>query len=115
MIKEWYRTVLQKGLATGYFPEPDKTIPAVPAQFVEEAKRVFAQFLPKEEGEISKEMTIVTGCRLLGGFMGDETKKEKWVGKKVEEFVKRMERVAEAAVHAPQEAYTAYVKSQQRE
>uniref|UniRef100_A0A0G4G6T3 Uncharacterized protein n=1 Tax=Chromera velia CCMP2878 TaxID=1169474 RepID=A0A0G4G6T3_9ALVE len=29
--------------------------------------------------------------------------------------MKRMEKVAEAAVHAPQEAYTAYVKSQQRE
>uniref|UniRef100_A0A0G4FNS7 Uncharacterized protein n=1 Tax=Chromera velia CCMP2878 TaxID=1169474 RepID=A0A0G4FNS7_9ALVE len=80
---------------------------------MEEAKRVFAEFLPKEEE--GKGMTIVTGCRLLRGFVGDEAEKEKWVGKKVEEFVKRTERVAEAAVHAPQEVYTAYVKSQQRE
>ena len=60
-------------------------------------------------------VSIKTGCRYLGGYVGDETGLKNFTNDKVKGWVSCVERVAEAAVHQPQALNAVLVKSIQAE
>ena len=70
-VLEWFKMISQ-GPKFGYFPEPSKCYLVVAPEFVEEAAKVFEGYA----------VNIVTGHKLLGGFIGDELETEKWVQQK---------------------------------
>ena len=59
-ILEWLKLLMSEGPKFGYFPEPDKSYLVVHADFIDEAKLIFADL----------NVNIVTGQRFLGGFIG---------------------------------------------
>uniref|UniRef100_A0A0G4HNE4 Uncharacterized protein n=1 Tax=Chromera velia CCMP2878 TaxID=1169474 RepID=A0A0G4HNE4_9ALVE len=73
---------------------------------MQKAKKIFAEF---------PDLQIVEGTRLLGGYVGTDAHRKKWVQEKVKEWARNVERVATAAEFAPHEAYIACSKSLQHE
>uniref|UniRef100_A0A0G4GFZ6 Uncharacterized protein n=1 Tax=Chromera velia CCMP2878 TaxID=1169474 RepID=A0A0G4GFZ6_9ALVE len=73
---------------------------------MQKAKKIFAEF---------PDLQIVEGTRLLGGHVGTDVHREKWVWEKVKEWARSVERVATAAEFAPHEAYAACSKALQHE
>jgi len=61
-VLEWFKMISQEGPKFGYFPEPSKCYLVVAPEFVEEAAKVFEGYA----------VNIVTGHKLLGGFIGEE-------------------------------------------
>ena len=97
--------ISQEGPKFGYFPEPSKCYLVVGPEFVEEAAKVFEGY----------EVNIVTGHKLLGGFIGDELETEKWLQQKNNIWLKSIKCTARAAVQQPQAAHVALTKSIQNE
>jgi hypothetical protein len=104
-LAHWLRSLMLKGPAYGYFPEPAKSYLIVAPEFVEQAKEVFEQF----------GVNVVSGQRFLGGFIGNETEKEIHIRKKVANWSANVKRLAEVALSQPQAAFAALTKSLQFE
>ena len=104
-VKEWFSGLIEKGPAFGYFPQPSKSVLVVHPSFVDTAESVF--------GDMG--IRVVTGCRYLGGYVGDNSGKLEYISDRVERWARCVGRVAEAAVHQPQASYVAMVKSIQAE
>ena len=60
-------------------------------------------------------MNIVTSHRFLGGFIGNENDVNDWISKKVDVWVKSVEKLSAVAQQEPQSAYIAFTKSLQCE
>jgi hypothetical protein len=60
-LKEWFVSLMQKGPAYGYLPEPHKSFLIVTREFEQSAKEIFDDL----------GVTVVNGQRFLGGFIGD--------------------------------------------
>ena len=97
--------ISQEGPKFGYFPEPSKCYLVVAPEFVEEAAKVFEGYA----------VNIVTGHKLLGGFIGDELETEKWLQQKINIWINSIKCIARAAVQQPQAAHVALTKSTQNE
>jgi hypothetical protein len=98
-LVEWLTLLMEEGPTFGYFPEPAKSILIVAPAMVEEAKRIFTGPL---------KVTVVTGARFLGGFVGEESKRRAYVEAKAKEWVAVTTKLAEIAELQPQAAYTAF-------
>jgi len=99
------RTILERGPARGYFPEPSKSIlicnPAVRATVQAE----LAEFSFQYED----------GYRHVGGFIGTPEAKTKWIQPQIQQWIKGIERLANVAPRFPQTAYAGLAKSLQLE
>jgi len=104
-VLEWFKMISQEGPKFGYFPEPSKCYLVVAPEFVEEAAKVFEGYA----------VNIVTGHKLLGGFIGDELETEKWLQQKINIWINSIKCIARAAVQQPQTAHVALTKSIQNE
>lgn len=104
-LKEWFQSLMNAGPLYGYHPEPHKSILIVSENFHDKAKTQF------EELGIS----IVTGNRFLGGYIGDKAGKEEYVHNKVVKWVNSIERLGVISKSQPQAAYAALTKSLQNQ
>ena len=104
-IKEWFELLSERGPRYGYYPEPSKSVLVVDQRYKDEAASVF-------EGT---GVSVVTGHRFLGGFVGDREGGVCFVEKKVEDWVSYVQKLADAAKSQPQAAYASLVKSLQCE
>jgi len=58
---------------------------------------------------------ILTGHRILGGFIGSESEKSNWIQKKVDFWVKSVNKISQIAKNDPHSAFVAVSKSLQNE
>ena len=93
----WFDGLRSLGLDYGYYPQPTKSVLVVTAENVAAAQERF--------GDLG--IRVVTGLHFLGGFIGDKGNIVNYVQTKVEEWVKCVDCLVEAAVIQPQAAYAA--------
>ena len=96
-----------EGLKHGYYNEVSKMILVVTPQFVDRAKERFKEF----------GVQVLTGHRLLGGFIGSasENLKSSWVLKKIDAWTQYIQKISKVAKYDPQSAFIAVSKSLQNE
>ncbi len=101
-IRKYWDSLNKHGPAYGYCPKSEKSVIIVkdPAN-IEKAKTLF-------DG-INIEITC-EAQRHLGAVIGTEEFKTQYVGKKVEKWVKDIEKLAEFAEEEPQAALSAFSK-----
>ena len=58
---------------------------------------------------------VLTGHRLLGGFIGSEEEKKSWFLKKNEAWIQHINKISRVAKYDPQSAFIAVSKSLQNE
>ena len=75
--------LLIEGPKHGYYNEVSKMVLIVAPQFVEQAKEAFVGF----------GVEILTGHRILGGFIGSGSEKSNWLQKKVDFWVKSVNKI----------------------
>ncbi|KAF6209915.1 hypothetical protein GE061_015669 [Apolygus lucorum] len=102
-LKSWWDKLNQVGPGYGYFPQGRKTSLVVHPAEVEEAQGVFC----------GTGITVVTGHRFLGGYVGQPEGKQQFVEAKVQDWVQQVEKLSEAGVHQPQAAHAVFCKSAQ--
>ena len=102
-VRDWLSSLMKIGPKFGYHPEPSKSVVVVSEKFVSEAKQIF-------EGS---GVTIATGSRFLGGFVGSRKEQESFLLKKVEGWENCVQRLSSIAKSQPQAAYAALSKSLQ--
>ena len=61
-LREWFDKLCEMGPDFGYYPEPEKTVLVVDSKDETVADRLFVEL----------GVTVVTGHRFLGGFIGDQ-------------------------------------------
>ena len=95
----------QLGPARGYFPKPLKSIVVCHEARMDQAKANLARF----------KFQYCDGHRYVGGFIGTEEAKAKWLEPKIQAWVYGVEQLARVARRFPQAAYAGLVKSLQSE
>ncbi|KAF6204954.1 hypothetical protein GE061_019121 [Apolygus lucorum] len=58
-------------------------------------------------------ITVVTGQRLLGGYVADKEGKQAYLKKKMEKWTDSIKKISMASITQPQSAYVAFTKSVQ--
>ncbi len=104
-IKALFQRLQEKGPEYGYYPEPTKSILVVSPENAEQAKFEFGDMGFK----------VVTGNRYLGSFLGDSSKRDEWIMKKIDQWILGIQKLAVAARSNPQCAYIALQKSLQQQ
>ncbi len=104
-IRRHFIQLQEIGPNYGYFPEPSKSIIVVASHNLEKAKPYF-----KDLG-----FEVVTGCRYLGGFIGEASNQQLWIQEKTEAWVDSIKELAMVAERYPQAAYAGLQKSLQQE
>ena len=104
-IDEFFELLQLWGPATGYFPDPTKSILVVKPHSVE---RVTDRF-------IHMGFQVTTGARYLGKYVGDTTDQAKYVDAKVTEWTDGIYRLSTFARSSPQCTFIALQKSYQKE
>ena len=104
-LREWFDKLCEMGPDFGYYPEPEKTILVVDSKDKTVADRLFVEL----------GVTVVTGHRFLGGFIGDQEGNDEYVKQKVQKWVQCVESLTKAAESQPQAAHAALTKSLQFE
>ena len=102
---EWLKLLIIEGPKHGYYNEVSKMILVVAPQFVDRAKERFKEF----------GVQVLTGHRLLGGFIGSESEKSSWVLKKIDAWTQYIQKISKVAKYDPQSAFIAVSKSLQNE
>ena len=102
-LREWFNRLKVRGPLFGYFPEPAKTFLVVDESCRREAEEVF-------EGS---GVNVVCSHRLLGGIIGSELDKEKFLKDQIKKWVSDLECLTEIASSQPQVALAAFTKSLQ--
>ena len=102
---EWLKLLMKEGPRFGYYNELSKMILIVAPQFAEEAKLLFQEY----------GIVILTGHRLLGGFIGTEEEKLAWIKQKNDFWIKSVNKLAEIAKSDPHSVFIAISKSLQNE
>ena len=101
-LKTFWESLCQQGPPYGYFPKAAKSVLIVKDPLeLEKAKTIFAG--------VNIEITS-DGQRHLGAVIGSEAFKENYVKKKVEKWVKDIEKLSVFAEDEPQAALAAYAK-----
>ena len=95
LLKEWLDILMIEGPKFGYFPEPDKSYIVIHPDFIQEAQTVFD----------GMGVQIVTGRKLLGGFIGGKDDTVIWMEKKIERWVSAVHKLSNAAKSQPQAAF----------
>ncbi|CEM26585.1 unnamed protein product [Vitrella brassicaformis CCMP3155] len=103
---EWWDKLGERGPPYGYFPNAHKSILVVREGLEERAREVF---------EGVEGLTITTGSRYLGGYVGTREGRRAYVQQKVERWEECIRDVARAATKRPQQAHVVMTKSLQAE
>jgi len=93
------------GPARGYYPEPAKSILVCREEHMEHARRTLERF----------NFQYSDGHRYVGGFIGSEAARAKWLAPKIQDWVYGVNQLAKAARRYPQTAYAGLGKSLQSE
>ena len=104
-IEEWYLDLAAEGPKIGYQPEPTKSILVVSEKNFSKAERKF-NYLGFE---------VTTGARYLGGYVGNNTSKNRYIEDKVNDWCESIKIFASMAPSIPQLVYAAVSKSLQHE
>jgi len=99
------KLLVKEGPKFGYFPEPEKSYLVVHPSQVEKAKQMFMDF----------QVNVVTGHRLLGGFIGSVDEMQKWIYKKVTDWATSIDCLSKAAVYEPYLVNVSLTRSLQNE
>ena len=99
-LREWFEKLSLIGPRFGYNPEPRKTVVIVHPCYTEEAKQLFDDI----------GITVVEGHRFLGGFIGSCASTQEYVQERVGMWVRKIEKLSDAAVFQPQAAFAALSK-----
>ena len=102
---QWLRLLNNEGPRYGYYNEVNKNILIVAPEFVTSATKTF--------GELG--VKVVTGHRVLGGFIGSEREKASWVTEKIDFWIEAVGKLSHIAKKDPQAAFIAISKSLQNE
>ena len=102
---EWLELLSFEGPKHGYNNEASKMILIVAPQFVEQAKIDFQEF----------GVEVLTGHRILGGFVGSQEDKSDWLKKKTNTWVHSVMKLSYVAKKDPHAAFVALSKSLQNE
>ena len=98
-IRQWWDTLLVQGPKYGYYPNAIKTALITKREHHEKALSVF-----KDTGV---EITVA-GKRYLGGALGSDEFIAEFITKKVEQWIKEVERLSEFAISQPHAAFAAF-------
>ena len=90
----------EMGLDFGYYLELEKTVLVVDSKDETVADGLFVEL----------GVTVVTGHRFLGGFIGDQEGNDEYVKQKVQKWVQYVENLTKAAESQPQAAHAALTK-----
>jgi hypothetical protein len=104
-LKSWLIELMQHGPDYGYFPEPSKSYLVARKEFEKVAKDIF-----QDPG-----VTVVSGRRLLGGFIGSEDDKQEYVADRVASWSHYVKILADTAKETPHQVFSAFTKSLQFE
>ena len=104
-VKEWYLCLSELGPLYGYFPEPRKSCVIVKEQSITLAQEIFE----------STGISVVTGGRLLGSYIGERAQALSFVLEKVRSWVSCLQDLISVTGSQPQASYHALVKSLQSE
>jgi hypothetical protein len=102
-IRLFFKRLQELGPDFGYFPEPSKSILVVRDHNLDKTKSAFADF----------EFQITTGCRYLGGFVGEALRS--WLEEKVQFWTAAICEITSTSKNFPQSAYSGLQKSLQQE
>ena len=102
VMRKWWDILNSSGPKYGYFPNAQKTTLIVKPALMDEAKKIF-----EDTGVTAK----TEGDRHLGAAIGSPEFKEKFVSKKVNDWIKDVEQLTLIAKDEPQLAYAAYTKA----
>ena len=99
MLRDWWDKIVRNGPDFGYFPKASKSWLVVKEENLSEAEELF-------EGT---GIHITTeGRKYLGGFIGTQEGKKKYVSQLVEEWVSQLSELSKIAKTEPQAAYSAF-------
>ncbi len=76
LLRSWMLTLIQRGSAYGYSPEPHKSYLVVSPELKEQAEALFANL----------GISVVTGQHFLSSFVGDDPGKTTFVQRKVNQW-----------------------------
>jgi hypothetical protein len=98
-LRKWYDFLLSRGPLYGYFPQPKKCILVVKEDKLAEAQELF----------IGTGVVITAaGARHLGGALGSQAFKEKFVGEKMREWIGQVELISRFAKTQPHAAFAVF-------
>ena len=98
-------TLLKFGPARGYYPAPEKSVVVCPPEREEAARSALSAF----------QFQYRDGHRYLGGFIGTEESKARWLKPKIQHWTRGVELLAKVAKRHPQTAYAGLTRSFQHE
>ena len=105
-LKDWLELLNEEGPKYGYYNQVSKNVLIVAPKFVEKATAIFGDF----------GVQIVTGQRVLGGFIGSDLDKKAWLEQKISFWSQAIKKISDiAAKKDPQAAFIAVSKSLQNE
>ena len=104
-VRRWFDKLLTDGPAYGYFPEPSKTVLVVRSSDLERANDLFHDL----------GVSVVTGSRFLGGFVGEQSLAADFVSNKVGVWCKCIQSLSDVAIDEPQALFAALARSLQFE
>jgi hypothetical protein len=111
-MRAWFDEMLIEGPKYGYFPKPAKCILVVKPHLLERAKEVFKKSgIIEIQTEGSKDTGVELtseGTRHLGAAVGHTSFRHSYVKEKVEQWVNKVEKLAEVAVTQPHAAFAAF-------
>ena len=102
-VRRWFDRLLIDGPAYGYFPEPSKTVLVVGSSDLERASDLFCDL----------GVSVVTGSRFLGGFMGERSFAADFVSDKVRVWCECIQSLSDVAIGEPQASFAALASSLQ--
>ena len=104
-VRRWFNRLLIDGPAYGYFPEPSKTVLVVGSSDLERASDLFHDL----------GVSVVTGSRFLGGFVGERSLTVDFVSTKVKVWCECIQSLSDVAIGEPQASFAALARSLQYE
>lgn len=104
-LKAYYASLVDRGRSWGYHPEASKSILVVSEGNEARAIKSFEGY----------EFKICTGTRYLGGFVGEEDARNRWVDEKMMEWSNMIQQMSNLASRCPHTIYTGMKSCLQRE
>jgi hypothetical protein len=104
-LHKQFRRLQELGPSFGYFAEPSKSFLIVQPQQLDRAKAFFKDMA----------ITVETGHRYLGSYIGDQGPLDVWLRSKVHTWAEAVKALARVAKTHPQSAYSALQRALQQE
>jgi len=104
-VRQWFDRLLSDGPAYGYFPEPCKAFLVVQPSDMQEETDMFHDL----------GVRLVSGSRLLEGFVGEKSLAADFVSNKVKVWRNCIQQFSDVTIVEPQASFTALARSLQFE